>query len=73
MMISEAKKISVTEVPMDRVVTNIENTGNTTAASIPLALHDAVSDGRIKPGDNVLFGSFGAGLTWAAAVIRWGR
>ena len=61
------------EVPMDRVVTNIENTGNTTAASIPLALHDAVSDGRIQPGDNVLFGSFGAGLTWAAAVIRWGR
>ena len=61
------------EVPMDRVVTNIETTGNTTAASIPLALHDAVSDGRIQPGDNVLFGSFGAGLTWAAAVIRWGR
>ena len=61
------------DVPMDRVVTNIETTGNTTAASIPLALHEAVADGRIKDGDNVLFGSFGAGLTWGAAVVRWGR
>lgn len=61
------------DVPMERVVSNIENTGNTTAASIPLALHEAVSDGRIRPGDNVLFGSFGAGLTWGAAVVRWGR
>ncbi|MBQ9726933.1 MAG: ketoacyl-ACP synthase III [Kiritimatiellae bacterium] len=61
------------DMPADRVVVNIENTGNTTAASIPLALHDAVADGRIKPGDNVLFGSFGAGLTWGAAVVRWGR
>ena len=61
------------DVPMERVVTNIETTGNTTAASIPLALHEAVLDGRIKDGDNVLFGSFGAGLTWGAAVVRWGR
>ena len=61
------------DVPMERVVSNIETTGNTTAASIPLALHDAVRDGRIKDGDNVLFGSFGAGLTWGAAVVRWGR
>ena len=61
------------DVPMERVVTNIETTGNTTAAAIPLALHEAVADGRVKDGDNVLFGSFGAGLTWGAAVVRWGR
>ena len=61
------------ELPPERVVVNIERTGNTTAASIPLALHEAVADGRIKDGDNVLFGSFGAGLTWGAAVVRWGR
>ena len=61
------------DLGMEKVVTNIENTGNTTAASIPLALHEAVSDGRIKDGDNVLFASFGAGLTWGATVVRWGR
>ena len=61
------------DMPMERVVSNIETTGNTTAASIPLALHEAVADGRIEDGDNVLFGSFGAGLTWGAAVVRWGR
>jgi 3-oxoacyl-[acyl-carrier-protein] synthase-3 len=61
------------DIGMEKVVTNIETTGNTTAASIPLALHEAVSDGRIKDGDNVLFASFGAGLTWGASVVRWGR
>lgn len=58
--------------PMEKVVANIERTGNTTAASIPLALDEAVRDGRVKPGDNVLFVAFGAGLTWAASVVRWG-
>lgn len=61
------------DVPMERVVTNIETTGNTTAASIPAALDEAVRDGRIRPGQNVLFVAFGAGLTWAASVVRWGR
>lgn len=61
------------DAPMEKVVATIERTGNTTAASIPLALDEAVRDGRIKPGDNVLFVAFGAGLTWAASVVRWGR
>ena len=59
--------------PMEKVVSTIEHTGNTTAASIPVALAGAVADGRIKPGQNVLFVAFGAGLTWGASVVRWGR
>lgn len=59
--------------PPEKVVANIETTGNTTAGSIPIALDEAVRDGRVKPGDNVLFVAFGAGLTWAASVVRWGR
>jgi len=61
------------DAPMEKVVTNIETTGNTTAASIPVALDAAVRDGRVKPGQNVLFAAFGAGLTWAASVVRFGR
>ena len=60
------------DAPMEKVVSTIETTGNTTAASIPVALDAAVRDGRIKPGQNVLFAAFGAGLTWAAAVVRFG-
>ncbi len=60
------------DAPMEKVVANIERTGNTTAASIPVALDEAVRDGRIRPGHNVLFVAFGAGLTWAAGVVRWG-
>jgi len=58
-------------LPDEKVVLNIERVANTTSASIPLALHDAVADGRVKEGDTVLLASFGAGLTWGAAVIRW--
>jgi 3-oxoacyl-[acyl-carrier-protein] synthase-3 len=50
---------------------NIDRYGNTSAASIPLALVDAVEEGRIKPGDNLVFVGFGAGLTWAAAAFHW--
>ena len=59
--------------PMEKVVSTIETTGNTTAASIPVALDAAVRDGRVKPGQNLLFVAFGAGLTWGATVVRWGR
>lgn len=54
-----------------KVYLNIERVGNTTAASIPLAINDAVKEGRIKPGSHVLLAAFGAGLTWASALIRW--
>jgi 3-oxoacyl-[acyl-carrier-protein] synthase-3 len=55
-----------------RVVINIEKFGNTTAATIPLALADAVADGRLKPGHRVLLTSVGAGFTVGAVVLYWG-
>jgi len=62
-----AKKL---ELPMDKVVTTIDRYGNTTAASIPLSLSEAVGDGRAKPGSLVLFAAFGSGYTWGAGVVR---
>ncbi len=56
--------------PMDKVYMNIDRFGNTSAASIPLAMVDARKEGRIKPGSLLLLAAFGAGLTWAGAVIR---
>ena len=53
------------------LVVNLDRTGNTSSGSIPLALDDAVDDGRVKPGDLVLLVGFGAGMTWASAVVRW--
>lgn len=58
-------------LPMEKVIMNLDRFGNTSAASIPLALYEAVRDGRIKRGDVVLAVAFGAGLTWGAAAIRW--
>ena len=55
----------------DQVYNNILRYGNTTAASIPLALHEAAEAGRIQSGDVVVLTAFGAGLTWGAAVVRW--
>ena len=58
-------------LPLDKVVINLENYGNTTAATIPLALADAVRDGRLKKGDLVLLASVGAGFTAGAMLLRW--
>lgn len=55
----------------ERVFSNIERYGNTTAASIPIALSEAVAAGRISPGDLVVLAAFGSGFTWASAVLRW--
>lgn len=60
-------------IPMEKTVMNIAKYGNTSAASIPLAIGDALADGRINEGDLILLSGFGAGMTWASAVIRWGR
>jgi 3-oxoacyl-[acyl-carrier-protein] synthase-3 len=57
----------------ERTVTNIEQYGNTSSASIPLALFEAVDAGRINDGDLVLCAGVGAGLTWGSALIRWGQ
>jgi 3-oxoacyl-[acyl-carrier-protein] synthase-3 len=56
----------------ERTVTNIERYGNTSSASIPLALFEAVEDGRVRDGDLVLCAGVGAGLAWGSALIRWG-
>jgi len=55
----------------ERVYLNLANTGNTSAASIPLALDDLYTSGRLAPGDLLALVGFGAGLTWGAAVVRW--
>jgi 3-oxoacyl-[acyl-carrier-protein] synthase-3 len=58
-------------IPYERFVVNLDRYGNTSAASIPLALDEAVRGGRIQPGDHVLLSSFGAGLSWGTMLIRW--
>jgi len=55
----------------EQVVNNIDRYGNTTAASIPLALYEAVRDGRVQPGMLICLAAFGAGFTWGAALVRW--
>src|ERR1700688_95096 len=59
-------------IPDERCVVTIDRYGNTSSASIPLALADALESGRLKPGDLVLLSGFGGGMTWASAVLRWG-
>jgi 3-oxoacyl-[acyl-carrier-protein] synthase III len=60
-------------IPEERCVVNIDRYANTSAASIPLALAEATEQGRITDGDLILLSGFGAGLTWASALLRWGR
>lgn len=56
---------------LDNTEMVLERTGNTSAASIPLALDSALANGRVAPGMNVMFIGFGAGMTWASAIVRW--
>jgi 3-oxoacyl-[acyl-carrier-protein] synthase-3 len=58
-------------VPMDKVVVVIDRFGNTSASSIPLGLHEALVEGRLRPGQILGMAAFGGGLTWGAAVVRW--
>ena len=58
-------------IPTEQVYTNVDRFGNTSSASIPLALNEARREGLLEPGDRVLLVSFGAGLTWASALIEW--
>jgi 3-oxoacyl-[acyl-carrier-protein] synthase III len=58
-------------MPMDKVMVNVERYGNTSSASIPLALDQAIAEGRVKPGSVILLVAFGAGFTWGSSVIRW--
>jgi hypothetical protein len=66
---SAAKSLSL---PMDKMFSNIVHYGNTSAASIPIAICEAVSSGRLRPNDKLIMVGFGAGLTWAAAALQWG-
>lgn len=59
-------------IPSERTIVNIDQYGNTSAASIPLALTEAAESGRLEPGQLVLMSGFGAGMAWASALIRWG-
>jgi 3-oxoacyl-[acyl-carrier-protein] synthase-3 len=63
-----AKKL---DMPMERVVLTVDEHGNTSAASVPLALDVAVRDGRIKRGDNLLLEAFGGGITWGATLVKY--
>ena len=59
------------DVPDDKVVSNIAEYGNTSAASIPIALSESVASGRLKAGDVIVFVAFGGGLSWGAVAWRW--
>ncbi|MGJ3245402.1 MAG: beta-ketoacyl-ACP synthase 3 [Elainellaceae cyanobacterium] len=61
------------DIPSERVISNMAHHANTSAASIPLALDEAVRQGKIQPGDIIASSGFGAGLTWGAAIFQWGR
>ena len=60
------------KIPASKILSNIAEYGNTSAASIPLSLDAAVREGRVKPGDTIAASGFGAGLTWGAAIFKWG-
>lgn len=67
---SAAKRLGL---PLDKVVINVDKYGNTSAASIPIALDEGVKSGRIKQGDIIALAGFGGGLTWGAGIIKWGK
>jgi 3-oxoacyl-[acyl-carrier-protein] synthase III len=58
-------------IPEDRLIVNLDKYGNTSAASIPIALNEAVLQGRVKPGELLVFCGFGAGLAWGTSIVRW--
>ena len=58
------------DIPLERFVLNIERYGNTSSASIPIALDEALRDGRIEKGDTVLMCALGAGISWGSALVR---
>ena len=67
-MEATAKKLGLS---MDNVIVTVATHGNTSAASIPLALDAAVRDGRIKAGQNIILEAVGGGFTWGAVLIKW--
>ena len=70
--IIESSVVRQLKFPREKVFVNLDRYGNTSTASIPMALVEAVEAGRVQPGDHIVLVGFGAGLTWAAALIQWG-
>ena len=58
-------------MPAEKVFINVDLVANTSSASIPLALHQAEREGRLKPGDTVALAAFGAGFVWGAGIVAW--
>ncbi len=58
-------------IPLEKAFVNIDRYGNTSAASIPIALDECVREGRVKEGSNVLLVAFGGGFTWGSTLVRW--
>jgi 3-oxoacyl-[acyl-carrier-protein] synthase-3 len=67
-MDATAKRLGL---PREKVFMNIDKYGNTSAASVPIALDEAYREGKFKDGDIILMTAFGGGLTWASAVMKW--
>ena len=61
------------KIPFEKVITNLDQYGNTSAGSIPIALSEAVASGKVKKGDVIACSGFGAGLSWGAVIMRWGK
>ena len=59
------------KIPLDRFVLNLEHYGNTSSASIPIALDEAVREGRVEEGDTMLMIALGGGISWGSAMIKW--
>ncbi len=63
--------MDVLDIPRSKVFINLDRYGNTSGGSIPLALDEAVAEGRVKPGNLIMLSGFGAGLSWGTALMRW--
>ncbi len=59
------------DIPAEKVFVNVDRYGNTSSASIPICLHEAVVQGQIGPGSKVMLVGFGGGLTWGGCLLRW--
>jgi 3-oxoacyl-[acyl-carrier-protein] synthase-3 len=65
------ERIQFHEIPLDKVYFTLERYGNTAAASVPITLHEAVSSHRVQDGNAVVLLSYGGGMTWGSALLRW--